>query len=276
MWQKTGYYKRVFMSVNYNEIYIFPDRKMKKPHTNFYVLSQGVLIKLHPPREVAGQEIQTAYPIEIILRSGSMPKQIFFYFSNEETQKTWTEKFRKAAGHYNISDFYKMETTNFIYTYQSSSGYETGELIQKQIDTYDLNIDQLQWPESIGQTFIFPAIHKKTKLEMDVKMICKKEMSLTMIEQMKDEANLLILAQNKGVIKIYDFFENFDYFFLCVERFNTYKKNLIKRVIEKEDFFATPPPLSLKEYIYSQTFENDQWKYEMREKRIIHITYQLL
>ena len=59
----------------------------------------------------------------------------------------------------------------------------------------------------------------------------------------------MYLAQGDGVIKILDYFENEKFHFVCVERFTTFKKHLIKRIVDNEAFITLPPPLSLQEYI---------------------------
>lgn len=135
----------------------------------------------------------------------------------------------------------------------------------------------MNWSYAECNTLILKGIHKRSTKEVDIKITSKQGMTLYEMNDLRSQVHVLNLAQCNGVIKVFDQFENERFHYTCFERFTCLKKKLIKRIIDNESFISLPPPLSLQEYILSQV-QNEQQEiaHRMREKRIMHISQQLL
>lgn len=165
-----------------------------------------------------------------------------------------------------------------MFAYPTSRGQQDGALIHKHMENIEnIDIEDAKWPNPEGQTIVYPGIHKQSKTEVDIKIICKREKTQKEIQAMASEAHLLMLLSHNNIIKIFDYFENNDYLYICYERYIAFKTHLIMRSVEKDDFMVLPPHLSLRQYVWSQVKnDRDEVKYIFREKRINQIASQLL
>ena len=77
---KSGFYKQIFMTLTNSELYIFSEVFSVK-HQEVHVLTPGVFVEAHAPIELQGQDIQTVWPIQILLRSGKATEvRVYIYF----------------------------------------------------------------------------------------------------------------------------------------------------------------------------------------------------
>ena len=60
-------------------------------------------------------------------------------------------------------------------------------------------------------------VHKRTKLEVAVKIVKKKELIIKDLELLKREIEVLKLCQHPSIIRFYDVFENQDYIYIVME-----------------------------------------------------------
>lgn len=63
-------------------------------------------------------------------------------------------------------------------------------------------------------------VHKKTKQQVAIKTIKKKEMKPNEIELQKREIEVLKMCQHPNIVRMIDCFENPDYFFIVLDYFS--------------------------------------------------------
>jgi calcium-dependent protein kinase len=61
------------------------------------------------------------------------------------------------------------------------------------------------------------AVHKRTKLEVAVKIVKKKELNLKDLELLKREIEVIKILQHPSIIRFFDVFENQDYIYIVME-----------------------------------------------------------
>ena len=113
-------------------------------------------------------------------------KTRLYYCDNEKEYKTWLEKLRIATGYTNLTDIYE---------------------IKEQIGNGKFGLIKL-------------GINKKTKKQVAIKIMSKKDMTNQDLELVRTEIEILKICQHPNIIQLYDVFENLDYFYIIMEYCN--------------------------------------------------------
>lgn len=103
-----------------------------------------------------------------------------YYVDNPNQYKDWLFNLRKAVGYSNLADIYDIE-------------------------------------EEIGKGkfgLVHLGINKLTKEKVAIKTLCKKNMSVTDLEQVKTEIEILKIADHPNIVRLYDEYENIDYIYI--------------------------------------------------------------
>ena len=112
------------------------------------------------------------------------PKKTRLYFvDNEKDYKNWVEKLKLSTGYTNLTDIYEIE---------EKIGNGKFGLIKK-------------------------GINKKTRAEVAIKIMSKKEMTIQDLELVRTEIEILKICQHPNIIQLYEVFENLDYFYIIME-----------------------------------------------------------
>lgn len=90
----------------------------------------------------------------------------------------------------------------------------------------------LQKIEQPGDKVVYlNAIHNKTQQEVEVKAIPKRSMTLAQIEDLRDQIKIQIIARHPGIIRLIDYFEHRDFFFICFEKkYDEYEEGIFNDV----------------------------------------------
>lgn len=91
--------------------------------------------------------------------------------------------------------------------------------LKKAIGYSDLN-DLYEIKEKVGKGrfgLVRRGINKITKEDVAIKIMSKKNMSIFDLEQVKNEIEILKIANHPNIVKLYDVFENIDYFYIIME-----------------------------------------------------------
>lgn len=137
----------------------------------------GVFIKSELEEEI--DEETKLHPFMLIFPN----KRRIYYLEKEEDRDMWVEKIKKAIGYANLHDFYELS-------------------------------------ESLGKGkygLVKRGTHKKSKKEVAIKIVKKKDLSLKDVELLKREIEVLKVCQHPNIIRFYDVFENSDYIYIVME-----------------------------------------------------------
>jgi serine/threonine protein kinase len=63
-------------------------------------------------------------------------------------------------------------------------------------------------------------IHKQSNIQVDIKIISKKDMLMQDIENLRDQISMYKTIVSKGVIRLFDYYESRDYMYLCLDKNN--------------------------------------------------------
>jgi serine/threonine protein kinase len=110
-------------------------------------------------------------------------KTRLYYVDNEKDYKNWVEKLKLSTGYTNLTDIYEIE---------EKIGNGKFGLIKK-------------------------GINKKTRAEVAIKIMSKKEMTIQDLELVRTEIEILKICQHPNIIQLYEVFENLDYFYIIME-----------------------------------------------------------
>ena len=110
-------------------------------------------------------------------------KERKYYVIDEEEYKKWVKAIRKAVGYSNLNDIYEIKDV---------LGKGKFGLVR------------------LG-------IHKESGRKVAIKIINKKLVSTLDLEQVKTEVEILKIAQNPNIIRLYDVFENEKYIYIIME-----------------------------------------------------------
>ena len=108
--------------------------------------------------------------------------RIYYLLSKEEKAK-WINAIKKVIGYSNLFDFYDIR-------------------------------------ETLGKGkfgLVKAAIHKKTGKNVAVKVMSKKEMTVSDVELQRREIEILKMCQHPHIIRLLDIFENQDYIYIVME-----------------------------------------------------------
>ena len=110
-------------------------------------------------------------------------KNRLYYVDNEKDYKNWVEKLKLSTGYTNLTDIYEIE---------GKIGNGKFGLIKK-------------------------GINKKTRKEVAIKIMSKKDMTTQDLELVRTEIEILKICQHPNIIQLYEVFENLDYFYIIME-----------------------------------------------------------
>jgi serine/threonine protein kinase len=110
-------------------------------------------------------------------------KRRIYYFKTKEEKERWMEGIKQSIGYCNLYDF-----------------YDLGENLGK--GKYGV---------------VKQAIHKRTKQEVAVKIVKKRDLSLKDLELLKREIEVLKVCQHPSIIRFFDVFETQDYIQIVME-----------------------------------------------------------
>ena len=128
----------------------------------------GVFLQDEPEEVFEGK---TLYPFKLIFPPN---KSRIYYLHTAEEKEKWVKAIKKVIGYQNLFDHYEIQDT----LGKGKFGLVKG------------------------------AIHKKSQKRVAVKVMSKKEMSVSDIELQKREIEILKMCQHPYIIRLLDIFEN--------------------------------------------------------------------
>jgi serine/threonine protein kinase len=123
--------------------------------------------------EELGDKGEVLYPFMLVFPN----KRRIYYLRNLEEKKKWIEAIKKTIGYTNLYEFY--ELSDFL-------GKGKYGVVRK-------------------------AVHKRTKAEVAVKIIKKRELNLKDLELLRREIEVIKVLQHPSIIRFFDIFEDQDY-----------------------------------------------------------------
>lgn len=123
--------------------------------------------------EEANESGQILYSFMLVFPN----KRRIYYFKDKDEKNKWIAAIKQAIGYSNLNDF-----------------YELGETLGK--GKYGI---------------VKHAFHKRTKTEVAVKIVKKRDLNIKDLELLKREIEVLKVCQHPSIIKFFDVFENQDY-----------------------------------------------------------------
>lgn len=138
----------------------------------------GTFYKDEPEEKVDDNTV--LYPFKLIFPPN---KARVYYLTTPAEKQRWIEAIKKATGYSNLFDFYDMKET---------LGKGKFGLVKQ-------------------------ANHKKTGKGVAVKIMSKKEMSVSDMELQRREIEILKMCQHPHIIRLLDIFENQDYIYIVME-----------------------------------------------------------
>ncbi len=136
------------------------------------------------------------YPFKLIFPPN---KARSYYLLNKADKDKWMDAIKNVIGYSNLFDFYVIK-------------------------------------ETLGKGkfgLVKSAIHKKTGKNVAVKVMSKKEMSVTDMELQRREIEILKMCQHPHIIRLLDIFENQDYIYIVME---SLRGGDLFNYLEKRDF----------------------------------------
>ena len=135
----------------------------------------------------AGQDTQSQeekakklHPIKLVIPPN---KSRLIFLTNKDDQQAWMERLQKANGTVNVFQYYTLDKT----------------LGQGQFGTVKL------------------ATHKKTRKQVAIKQVKKKDMNYLEVLQQRREIEVLKICQHPNIINLVDLFENSDHYFIVLD-----------------------------------------------------------
>lgn len=263
---KSGFYKQVFITLTNGELYIFSEVFSVK-HQEVHILQPGVFVEGHAPIDLRGQNYNTVWPIQILLRSGkSTELKIFIYFDLADQWSRWLAQLERATGSYRVSEYYRFEGAGKYISYNTEESIVKARLLNfhKPDALQQVKIEELKLKHSDGQTLMFQGVHKLTNKAVDIKVISKANLSSSDMDSLRTEVAIFKSVAHNGIIRILDYFENSRNLYLCFERHINYDVRIATRdeaksMKERGDHSAREP-LSLQQYVISQTDSSGRTK----------------
>jgi serine/threonine protein kinase len=120
------------------------------------------------------------YPFKLIFPGN---KARCYYLLTKEDKEKWMTAIKKVTGYSNLFDFYDIKDT---------LGKGKFGLVKS-------------------------AIHKKTGKSVAVKIMSKKELTVSDMELQRREIEILKMCQHPHIIRLLDLFENQDYIYIIME-----------------------------------------------------------
>lgn len=128
----------------------------------------GVFIK--DEKEEVNEQGQVLYPFMLIFPN----KRRIYFFTELKQKEVWFEAIKQCINYSNMYDYYQLH-----------------EILGK------------------GKFGVVKrAVHKRTKLNVAVKIVKKKELSLKDLELLKREIGVVKILQHPSIIRFYDIFED--------------------------------------------------------------------
>lgn len=138
----------------------------------------GVFIKDEPEERVDATTV--LYPFKLIFPPNKVRT---YYLQSQEDKERWIRAIKKVIGYQNLFDFYDMK-------------------------------------EPLGKGkfgLVRAALHKKTNKTVAVKLMSKKEMTVSDVELQRREIEILKMCQHPHIIRLLDIFENQDNIYIVME-----------------------------------------------------------
>ena len=151
--------------------------KKEEKHKSMHSLV-GVFIKDEIEEQLDSTTV--LHPFKLIFPPNKV--RTYYLLSKEDKQK-WIDAIKKVIGYSNLFDYYEIK-------------------------------------ETLGKGkfgLVKSAIHKKTGKKVAVKVMSKKEMSVSDVELQRREIEILKMCQHPHIIRLLDIFENQDYIYIVME-----------------------------------------------------------
>ena len=151
--------------------------KKEDKHKSMHSLV-GVFIKDEPEEQLDATTI--LYPFKLVFPPN---KARAYYLLNKEDKDKWVDAIKKVVGYSNLFDFYEIK-------------------------------------ETLGKGkfgLVKSAVHKKSGKKVAVKVMSKKEMSVSDVELQRREIEILKMCQHPHIIRLLDIFENTDFIYIVME-----------------------------------------------------------
>ncbi len=138
----------------------------------------GVFIKDEPEEKLDNGNV--LYPFKLIFPPN---KARTYYLEDKEKRDCWVDSIKRVIGYSNLHDYYEIKGT-----------------IGKG------KFGLVKW-----------ALHKKTGEKVAVKIMSKKEMTVSDMELQRREIEILKMCQHPYIIRLLDIFENNEYIYIVME-----------------------------------------------------------
>jgi len=138
----------------------------------------GVFIKDEPEEHLDANTV--LYPFKLIFPPNKVRT---YYLLTQEDKERWIRAIKKVIGYSSLNDFYEIK-------------------------------------ETLGKGkfgLVKSAVHKKTGKVVAVKIMSKKEMTVSDVELQRREIEILKMCQHPYIIRLLDIFENQDYIHIVME-----------------------------------------------------------
>ena len=152
--------------------------KREEKHKSMHSLV-GVFIKDEAEEQLDATTV--LYPFKLIFPPN---KARSYYFTDRDEKDRWVAAIKQVIGFSSVFDFYEIKHT---------LGKGKFGLVKS-------------------------AIHKKTRKNVAIKVMSKKEMSVTDVELQRREIEILKMCQHPHIIRLLDIFENQDYIYIVMEQ----------------------------------------------------------
>ena len=151
--------------------------KQEEKHKSMHSLV-GVFVKNEMEEQLDSTTV--LHPFKIIFPPNKVRT---YYLLSQEDKEKWLNAIKQVIGYSNLFDFYEIK-------------------------------------ETLGKGkfgLVKAAIHRKTGKRVAVKVMSKKEMSVSDVELQRREIEILKMCQHPHIIRLLDLFENQDYIYIVME-----------------------------------------------------------
>ena len=203
--------RRIWFKLLGRDLFYFKNEK-DELHKGMHHLS-GIFIQEEKPKVFNGKKY--------LCFSMIYPKKTRMYYCEKENEyKIWIEKLKIATGFTNLTDIYdigeKIGNGKFGLIKKGinkKTGKQVAIKIMSKKDIYE--VKQKLGNGKFGLVKL--GINKQTNQKVAIKIMSKKQMNTSDLELVRTEIEILKICQHPNIIKLYDIFENENYYYIIME-----------------------------------------------------------